>query len=380
MSKFNFIINQTDQLARATTISTPHGEIKTPIFMPVGTQGSVKALCPSDLKHAGAQIILGNTYHLMLRPGKKFMTEFGGLHKLMSWDRPILTDSGGFQVFSLAQGQSKTGSNLVKINENGVIFKSYLDGSLHPMPPEESINIQMAIGSDIIMALDVCPMAKSHRDDIRKAMQLTSSWLKRCINTMSSDNSRLFGIIQGGTHLDLRYEHTQELLEHDLFGYAIGGLSVGENKDEMWSTASATAQMLAAHKPRYLMGVGTPDDILEGIKSGIDMFDCVMPTRNARNGSLFSYYGKISIKNKQFEYDRNPLDKNCFCYTCKNFSRAYLRHLYLSKEILYYRLASLHNISYYLELVNSAREAIINQQFEKFYNLRKLNHQNLGHQ
>lgn len=384
MNKFSFNLDHQDHDARACTIKTPHGEITTPIFMPVGTQGSVKALAPDDLNHASAQIILANTYHLMLRPGKKFLKEYGGLHKFMSWDKPILTDSGGFQVFSLGQGEPRSKAraqnaptNLVKIDENGVVFKSYLDGSIHPMPPEESMNIQMAIGSDIIMALDICPMARSPRDEIRKAMDITSKWLARCKIAMTREESRLFGIVQGGIHVDLRREHAEQVLEHDLFGYAIGGLSVGEDKEEMWHTANATAQFLPAHKPRYLMGVGTPDDILDGIKAGIDMFDCVMPTRNARNGSLFTYYGKISIKSSKFAQDQSALDEFCNCYTCKNFSKAYLRHLYMTKEILYYRLASLHNISYYLNLVKDARQAIIDKSFGQFYEHRKACHQHL---
>ncbi len=378
MSKFTYTIEATENHARAGTIETPHGSIKTPIFMPVGTQGSVKALSNSDLKNANAQIILGNTYHLMLRPGKEYLKACGGLHRLMGWERPILTDSGGFQVFSLSQGtprgkakQSSGHMNLVKIDEHGVIFKSYLDGSLHPMPPEESMAIQMAIGSDFIMALDVCPMAKALRDDIRKAMSITSAWLKRCVDSMDSGNARLIGIVQGGIHEDLRREHAQMVLEHDLFAYAIGGLSVGEDKDEMWQTANATAQFLPKEKPRYLMGVGTPDDILDGIKAGIDMFDCVMPTRNARNGSLFTSMGKVSIKNKIYAHDFLPLDERCGCYTCLNYSKAYLRHLFLSKEILYYRLASLHNITYYLDLVRDARAAIVGNYFDEFYRARK---------
>lgn len=384
MSNFSFVIDQRDDDARATTITTPHGLIHTPIFMPVGTQGSVKALCPLDLKNASAEIILGNTYHLMLRPGKDFFQQFGGLHRLMSWDRAILTDSGGFQVFSLSRGTPRGRSklsgvttSLVKVDENGVVFKSYLDGSLYPMPPEESMAIQMAIGSDIIMALDICPMAKSPREDIRYAMDITSRWLERCKKAMTREESRLFGIVQGGIHEDLRKEHVQQVLEHDLFGYAIGGLSVGEDKDEMWRTANYTANLLPAKKPRYLMGVGTPDDILDGIKAGIDMFDCVMPTRNARNGSLFTHDGKLSIKAKIYAYDDGPLDEHCHCYTCKNFSRAYLRHLFVAKEILYYRLASLHNISYYLSLVRDARDAILEKRFNEFYQARKAAHQQL---
>lgn len=381
MSCFSFKLCNTDGDARASVITTPHGEIHTPIFMPVGTQGSVKALCPLDLHHAKAQVILGNTYHLMLRPGKEKLKSMGGLHKLMSWEKPILTDSGGFQVFSLSQGlprgkakQTGQSSGLVKIDEQGVVFKSYLDGSIHRMPPEESMAIQMAIGSDLIMALDICPHAKASRDEIRRAMDITSKWLKRCKASMDSPNARLFGIAQGGIHEDLRREHVQVILEQDLFGYAIGGLSVGEDKDEMWKIANFTAKLLPSAKPRYLMGVGTPDDILDGIKAGIDMFDCVMPTRNARNGCLFTHHGKLSIKAKTYEQDLTPLDENCHCYTCKNFSKAYLRHLYMAEEILYYRLASLHNITYYLSLVADARKAILERRFDEFYRERKNAH------
>lgn len=381
MSNFNFCIDHRNHDARACTITTPHGEINTPIFMPVGTQGSVKALSPHDLLGASAQIILANTYHLMLRPGKQYLQKFGGLHRLMSWNKPLLTDSGGFQVFSLSQntprGRAKlngTSGSLVKIDDNGVIFKSYLDGSLHPMPPEESMAIQMAIGSDFIMALDVCPMAKSPREDIQRAMDITTKWLKRCCDAMTSPTSRLLGIVQGGVHEDLRRCHVDMVLEHDLFGYAIGGLSVGEDKDDMWRTASYTAALLPQEKPRYLMGVGTPDDLLDGIKAGIDMFDCVMPTRNARNGSLFTHHGKISIKAAVHAFDTAPLDTLCTCYTCKNFSRAYLRHLFITKEILYFRLASLHNISYYLQLMRDARRAIIENRFDSFYVERKTMH------
>lgn len=382
MNNFSFTIDATDNLARAARIQTPHGEIQTPIFMPVGTQGSVKALCPHDLRDAKAQIILGNTYHLMLRPGKEYFQKFGGLHKLMAWDKPILTDSGGFQVFSLNREKphgtraKANPQNLVKIDDDGVVFKSYLDGSIYPMPPEESMAIQMAIGSDFIMALDVCPMAQSPRQEIQRAMALTTKWLHRSKAAMTRENSRLLGIVQGGIHEDLRFEHAQEIAELDLFGHAIGGLSVGESKEDMWRTASQTAQFLPPQKPRYLMGVGTPDDLLEGIKAGIDMFDCVMPTRNARNGLLFTHFGRVSIKNQQYLYDESPLDEKCLCYTCNTFSKAYLRHLFHVQEILYYRLASLHNVTYYLSLMRDARSAILNQQFDAFYVERKAMHQN----
>jgi queuine tRNA-ribosyltransferase len=384
MSEFSFAVEAQDGLARAACITTPHGPIETPIFMPVGTQGSVKGLCPQDLADAKAQIILGNTYHLMLRPGKEFLSQYGGLHKLMGWNKPILTDSGGFQVFSLSRSRphgerAQAGLvNLVKVDDNGVVFKSYLDGSIHPMPPEESMAIQMAIGADIIMALDICPMAKSPRDDIRRAMELTTRWLSRCQVAMNRPESKLFGIVQGGIHEDLRFEHAQQVCELNLFGHAIGGLSVGEDKEDMWRVASATAQYLPQNKPRYLMGVGTPDDLLEGVKAGIDMFDCVMPTRNARNGMLFTHDGKVSIKNKQHQFDESPLDADCHCYTCRTFSKAYLRHLFHSKEILYLRLASLHNVTYYLSLMADARRAIKESRFDEFYVARKARHQNLA--
>lgn len=384
MNNFSFNVENTDGLARATTLNTPHGAIQTPIFMPVGTQGSVKALCPTDLKKLGAQIILANTYHLMLRPGKEFLKRYGGLHEFMSWSGPILTDSGGFQVYSLSQGTPRSKSQqqaghfgLVKVDERGVIFKSYLDGSIHPMPPEESMAIQMAIGSDIIMALDICPMARAPREEIVKAMDITTKWLKRSMDAMTREESRLFAIVQGGIHEDLRREHVETIKELGPFGYAIGGLSVGENKEDMWRTASSTASMLPHDRPRYLMGVGTPDDILDGIHAGIDMFDCVMPTRNARNGSLFGHNGKISIKSAMYAEDKRPIDEHCFCYTCQNFSRSYVRHLFVSKEILYYRLASLHNLTYYLSLVSDARKAILENRFLDFYKLRKEQHRNL---
>ena len=386
MSDFSFVIDHQEENARACTITTPHGPIHTPIFMPVGTQGSVKSLSPDDLKAAGAEIILGNTYHLMLRPGKNYLNDFGGLHRFMAWDRALLSDSGGFQVYSLSQGQPRGKSKaqgqpqgLVKIDEQGVVFKSYLDGSIHPMPPEESMAIQMAIGSDFIMALDICPEACSPRPEIMRAMDITAQWLKRCKAAMTRKESRLLGIIQGGIHEDLRSLHADMVLTEDLFGYAIGGLSVGEAKEDMWRIANYTAQLIPKNKPRYLMGVGTPDDILDGIKAGIDMFDCVMPTRNARNGSLFTHDGKISIKAQKHALDHGPLDEDCSCYTCRTFSKAYLRHLFVTSELLYYRLASLHNVSYYLSLVKEARAAIKETRFSQFYRDRKARHQNSAH-
>jgi queuine tRNA-ribosyltransferase len=385
MTRFAFSLDATDQSARAGTLTTPHGDVKTPIFMPVGTVGSVKALGPDDLRAAGARIVLGNTYHLMLRPGPERMARLGGLHRFMAWDGPILTDSGGFQVFSLASGKPRGDSKkagksgpLVKIDDDGVTFSSHLDGSRHRMGPEDSMRIQMAIGADIIMAFDQCPPGQSSRDEVRVAMDRTSAWLRRCVSSMTREDSRLFGIVQGGIYEDLRREHAADICSTNLFGYAIGGLSVGEEKSDMMVALSATTDAMPREKPRYLMGVGTPDDLLDGIARGVDMFDCVMPTRNARNGTLFTHDGKLSIKTAQFAEDERPVDDECTCYTCKTFTRAYLRHLFLTGEILFFRLASLHNITYYLSLVADARAAIENARFTAFYRERKARHAHSG--
>jgi len=379
MTTFSFDLKKTDGKARRGTLTTPHGVIETPIFMPVGTQGTVKSLDPVDLKEANTQILLGNTYHLMLRPGSELVAELGGLHKFMAWNGPILTDSGGFQVFSLAQGEargegSNVGGSLVKIDEEGVTFRSYIDGSSHRMTPEDSMRIQMNLGADIIMAFDQCPPGKSSKAAVQQAMDRTTRWLYRCKDSMTSPHSRLFGIIQGGIYEDLREAHAKEITQVDLFGYAIGGLSVGEEKEALWKACGHTTQFMPEHKPRYLMGVGTPDDLLDGISHGIDMFDCVMPTRNARNGFLFTSRGKVIIRNGKYQKDTRPVDENCACMTCKTFTRAYLRHLYKSQELLYYRLASLHNITYYLRLMEEAREAIERGEYARFMAKRKAAH------
>lgn len=375
MSIFSFNLEASDGLARAGTIQTPHGQIETPIFMPVGTAASVKSLAPDDLLAANSQIILGNTYHLMLRPGCELIAEMGGLHKFMNWQKPILTDSGGFQIFSLAQAkQGGKGSSgpLIKIKDDSVTFRSIIDGSRHHITPESCMMIQRKIGADFIMAFDQCPPGKSNEDDVRIAMRRTSQWLKRCIPVAEeSANQRLIGIIQGGIYPHLRAEHAQEVCEQDLFAFAIGGLSVGEEKEDMWRALAATTEHMPKNKPRYLMGVGTPDDLLDGIALGVDMFDCVMPTRNARNGCLFVESGKLLIKQACYKNDPAPLDEKCSCYTCKNFSRSYLRHLFISQELLFYRLASLHNITHYLRLVTDARQAIKEGIFSEFYKLKK---------
>lgn len=370
---FGFEVSHTDGRARRGTLKTPHGEIQTPIFMPVGTVGSVKALGPDDLQDAGTQILLGNTYHLMLRPGKDNMRALGGLHDFMGWNGPILTDSGGFQVFSLAAGEPHKKSaaknrpkSLVKIDEEGVNFRSHIDGSKFRMTPEESMDIQMAIGADIIMAFDQCPPGQSDRATVQKAMDRTTRWLDRCNVAMDRKASRLFGIIQGGIYDDLREAHAAEITARDLFGYSIGGLSVGESKEDMWRVLDTTTAVMPEDKPRYLMGVGTPDDLIEGVLRGVDMFDCVMPTRNARNGTLFTAFGKVSIRRAEYKLDKRPLDPTCSCAACTKFSRAYLRHLYVTGELLYHRLASLHNVTYYLRLMEEMRAAIMAGRLEAF--------------
>lgn len=381
MSNWSFTVEATSGRARKGRLQTPHGEVETPIFMPVGTVGSVKALGPDDLSAANARIVLGNTYHLLLRPGPERLERLGGLHKFMSWDGPILTDSGGFQVFSLAAGAPRgkdkergPATPLVEIDDDGVTFRSHLDGSRYRMTPEESMRVQMCFGADIIMAFDQCPPAKSSRDDVRVAMERTSRWLKRCMSSMTREPSRLFGIVQGAIYEDLRVEHAQEITETGLFGYAVGGLSVGEEKEEMLRALEVTTAVMPEQKPRYLMGVGTPDDLLDGVLRGVDMFDCVMPTRNARNGMLFTHKGKLPIKNARFAEDESPVDERCGCYTCRTFTRAYLRHLFISGELLFHRLASLHNISYYLSLMADARRAIEEGRYETFWRERKAAH------
>ena len=344
--------------ARRARIHTPHGLIETPIFMPVGTLATVKAMGPDDLKQVQAQIILGNTYHLMLRPGEDLIRELGGLHRFMSWDRPVLTDSGGFQVFSLAQKRTLT--------EEGVAFQSHYDGSFHHLTPERSIEIQGALGADIIMAFDECPPALSERSYLELSLARTTRWLTRCVQqwrasqgrSVHSNVSSLFGIVQGGLHLDLRRRHAEEICAMDLPGYALGGYSVGEEPEAMHQSIAETASILPKDKPRYLMGVGTPVDLIAAVVAGIDMFDCVLPTRCARNGLLFTSTGKLNIKNAVHARDPRPIDKLCGCYTCQNFSRAYLRHLFQAKEILAMRLNTIHNLFYYLDLMRQMRDAI----------------------
>jgi queuine tRNA-ribosyltransferase len=347
-----------DGPARLGKVHTAHGSFDTPMFMPVGTSATVKGLTPSHLKEVGAKIVLGNAYHLYLRPGHKLIEEQGGLHKFMGWDGAILTDSGGFQVMSL--------SALTKKSEAGVEFASHLDGSKHLITPEKSMEIQRALGSDIVMCFDECLGHPAERDAVRKSMELTTRWAKRCREVELKPHQGLFGILQGGMYPDLRKEHMQALLEIPFEGYAIGGLSVGESPELLWEMVHASAPLLPADKPRYLMGVGRPEDLVESVAAGIDIFDCVMPTRNARNGAIFTSRGKINIRNAKYSNDSGPLDEECGCYTCRNFSRAYLRHLHNAGEILGSTLNTIHNIYFYLDLMRRIRNAIQEKRFDDF--------------
>jgi len=349
--EFQVIKQHSHSAARLGRLLTPHGEIQTPVFMPVGTQGTIKALSPEDVIQCGSNIILGNTYHLYLRPGHSVIKSLGGLHRFMHWDKPILTDSGGFQVFSL--------NTLAKVTEEGVTFKSHIDGSTHFFSPELSMEIQEALGSDISMTLDEPTPYPSDHTITEKSLKLSSRWAARCKAAHQLENQSLFGIVQGGMYKDLRIQSTKEITEIDFPGYAIGGLSVGEEKNIMYDIAAHTAEYLPKNKPRYLMGVGTPEDLRQCSGMGVDMFDCVMPSRNARNGSLFTSQGKINIRNLQYKTDDSPLDPECDCYTCENYSRAYLRHLFIADEIFVMRLNTLHNINFYQKRMQAIRKAIL---------------------
>ncbi len=344
--------------ARRGEVRTLHGTFQTPIFMPVGTQATVKSVTPENLKEMEAQIILGNTYHLFIRPGHKLIKEFGGLHNFMNWDRPILTDSGGFQIFSLKE--------LAKITEEGATFRSHLDGSKLFLSPEDAIRVQEALGSDIMMCLDTCIPYPANREEVIASTDLTTRWAKRCNDAKPNNGQLLFGIVQGGMDKELRKRHAESLVDIGFDGYAIGGLSVGEDKESMQEMTAATTAHLPEDHARYLMGVGTPQDLVEGVYRGVDMFDCVMPTRNARNGTLFTSTGKIVIKNAQYRNDKEPLDAECDCYTCRNYSRAYLRHLFVSREILSYHLNTIHNLHYYLNLMATMRRSIEKDSFASF--------------
>lgn len=345
--------------ARTGIIHTPHGSFPTPIFMPVGTQASVKGVSPDELKDLGAGIILSNTYHLFLRPGMDLIREAGGLHKFMHWDRAILTDSGGFQVFSLG--------DLRKITEEGVTFRSHIDGSKKFLSPEVSMEVQMALGSDIVMAFDECVPYPADFDYAKKSTERTIRWLERCKKAMTAPHQGLFGIVQGGMHKELREWSARETVAMDLPGYAVGGLSVGEPKELMYEMLDYSTSLLPENKPRYLMGVGTPDHLVEGVARGIDMFDCVYPTRVARNGMAMTWSGRLVMKNAQFTHDHHVLEEGCGCYACRNgYTRAYIRHLVRAGEIFGLRLLSLHNLYFLQEFMRRMRQAIIEDRFGSF--------------
>ncbi|KGO33632.1 MAG: tRNA guanosine(34) transglycosylase Tgt [Desulfoprunum sp.] len=350
MNPFTLHSRSSECAARRGEVRTRHGIFQTPVFMPVGTQATVKAVTPENLLEMGAQIILGNTYHLFIRPGHQLIERFGGLHGFMNWPGSILTDSGGFQIFSL--------KDLATITEEGAAFRSHLDGSKLFLSPEGAVQVQESLGSDIMMCLDTCIPYPADRQQARVSTDLTTRWARRCRQAHSRRDQLLFGIVQGGMYADMRQSAAAALVDIGFDGYAIGGLSVGESKTLMYEMTEATVPALPADHPVYLMGVGTPADLVEGVWRGIDMFDCVMPTRNARNGTLFTSHGKVVIKNSRYRDDPAPLDPSCTCYTCRNYSRAYLRHLFVSREILSYHLNTIHNLHYYIDLMDRIRKAI----------------------
>lgn len=357
---FAFEVTQQDPESRARLgrLDTWHGPVETPVFMAVGTQGTVKGLTPHQLREANVSMVLGNTYHLMLRPGSDLIAELGGLHQFMGWDGPILTDSGGFQVFSLG--------DLNKIDEDGVTFKSHIDGSKHRLTPERSMEIQAQLGSDVVMAFDDCTTHPATYQQTKQSMELTHRWARRCLDAFKGDRQALFGIVQGGMYEDLRSRSAEFICAQDFDGIAVGGLSVGESKDEMYRILMHTGALLPQDKPHYLMGVGTPSDLVNGVAAGIDMFDCVMPTRNARNASAFTSRGKVSIKRAENRRDEGPLDPECTCYTCTHFSRAYLHHLYKAGEILSAVLMTWHNLHYFQWVMAETRRTIAEGTFTAF--------------
>jgi queuine tRNA-ribosyltransferase len=355
---FSFHVLEQSGKARTGIISTPHGEVPTPAFMPVGTRASVKGLHPKEVFESGASILLGNTYHLMQRPGEALISRAGGLAKFMGWNRPTLTDSGGYQVFSLGER--------VKITDDGVVFSSHIDGSRIELTPERAVAVQAALGSDIAMVLDECPSGTASREEVKRAMDRTSKWAERQIACERAEGQALFCIVQGGIHEDLRLEHLETLAAMPFDGVALGGLSVGEPVEDMYRILRAVAPSMPEGRPRYLMGVGTPDDLIEAIANGIDMFDCVMPTRNARNGQAFVRGGRINIKQARYIDDQLPLEPGCPCPCCTGFERRYLRHLFTVGEMLVLRLLSIHNLYHYGALTAAARQAIAENRFEQF--------------
>ena len=361
MTAVTYELIKTDSItkARRGRVTTPHGVIETPVFMPVGTAATVKAMRPEEIKEMGAEIVLSNTYHLYLRPGHEVVKAAGGLHKFMNWDRPILTDSGGFQVFSLGA--------MRKIREEGVEFRSHIDGSRHMLSPEKSMEIQNALGSDIIMAFDECAPYPADRKYVKDSLERTTRWLKRCKEYhKDTERQSLFGIMQGGMYKDLRRESAEQIVELDLPGYAIGGLSVGEPKEIMYDVMDECVDYLPKEKPRYLMGVGSPDCLFEGVERGIDMFDCVLPTRIARHGMAMTSQGRVNIKNARYERDFTPLDPECDCYTCRNYSKAYLRHLFKADEILSSMLMTNHNLHFLVKTMQNIRKSIEEDRFLEY--------------
>lgn len=348
--RFEVLNKDPGSAARLGRIQTPHGTIETPVFMPVGTQATVKTLTPEELREVGAEIILSNTYHLYLRPGYELVAEAGGLHAFMNWNRPVLTDSGGFQVFSLAP--------LRKITEEGVKFRSHIDGSEHFLGPERATQIQNALGADIIMAFDECPPYPVELDYAKRSLERTTRWAARCKEAHGRLDQALFGIVQGSVFPELREQSAREITDLDFPGYAIGGLSVGEPKPIMYSILDVTVPLLPGGKPRYLMGVGSPDDLVEGVRRGIDMFDCVLPTRIARHGTVFIPGGKLVVRNAKYARDFAPIDETCDCYTCRNYTRAYIRHLLKAGELLGLRLCTIHNVRFLVRMMQEMRKAI----------------------
>jgi queuine tRNA-ribosyltransferase len=380
--RFEIVAEDRATGARAGLLHTPHGIVETPVFMPVGTAGTVKGMTQAQLEELGVQILLANTYHLYLRPGHEIIRELGGLHRFMAWPRPILTDSGGFQVMSLKA--------LGRVTEDGVWFKSHLDGSSHFLSPERAVEVQVALGADIIMTLDECVEYPASREALHRAVKLTGRWAGRAKQKLSAISSQpsasqdppspqspapspqplapvLFGIVQGGVDKDLRRESAEGLLELDFEGYAVGGLSVGEPKAEMYEVAESTAQLLPRNRPRYLMGVGTPEDLVECVARGFDMFDCVMPTRNARNGGVFTSQGRVIIKNAKYARDESPLDPACECPVCRRYSRSYIRHLFLAGEMLGAILSTQHNLHFYIDRMRKIRQSLLFGAFAEFH-------------
>ncbi len=356
---FQYEILHTDERARWGRLTTPHGIVHTPAFMPVGTHATVKAMTPEEIKETGSEMILCNAYHLYLRPGQELVKKMGGLHSFMNWDKPILTDSGGFQIYSLAP--------LRKIDGEGATFRSHIDGNEHRFTPESVIQLENDLGADIIMCFDECTPYPVSYEYAQQSIELTRRWAERCKGAHTREDQALFAIVQGGVYQDLREKSAHDLIQLDFPGYAIGGLMIGEDKTQTWKTCDALHEILPKDKPRYLMGVGTPDDFLDGILRGIDMFDCVIPTRLARNSHLLTWNGKVSVKQARYREDLNPPDESCPCYCCRNYSRAYLRHLFQAGEILASRLATLHNITFFQQFMQRCRDEITQGTFTSFY-------------